>query len=378
MPKRKAPKGDLEDEHEIELTIDETALQACERCGFRVQQWPSLLPVVGLRGDCLAIHATYPEENFYLTWRAAEKLLAATERPALLGYVAELLEFYLDGHEDSMVERRRCGAEFWVQRRGVGHGIDFLWDKDEALRDACDVLIHPAVSTVTYLTAGGAPTVLLEVRASACDGELASGAELVVGHRRKPVEPNGAARLTTTVVSYPRTGKLLAFSGALLHGVPSALAEVSTGSERLTLLVNVWVHHKPLGLGPLPQSFQKSLTAMTRERVLSSSADHVSKVAAAAAASPLRRLVAPALQELSLDVCGNDHVLRILLPAARRVDSSDKGVAISPPRHCLIPEAVPYIGCSRESELSEKQSFPNREFIFRVQSPTYEPFFEQY
>lgn len=61
-----------------------------------------------------------------------------------------------------------CGAEWWVQRREEGHhenlGMPFHWDKDEHMLDQKGEVICPAVSTVTYLTAHGAPTVVLEVR----------------------------------------------------------------------------------------------------------------------------------------------------------------------------------------------------------------------
>lgn len=338
----KRPRPEEQEGEEQELEIDETAQDACDLCDFRVRQWPHPLPVLNLYDDCIALHAAHPEENFYLSWRAAQRLLAAATRPALLGYVAELCEFWLDSIEPTAtasgyrLDRARCGAEFWVQRRAAGEDITFHWDKDEALREACDILIHPAVSTITYLTDGGAPTVLLEVRATAEEGQISSGAELVVGRRRKSIEPGGAPITAAAVVSYPRAGKLLAFSGGLLHGVPSSLAEGGgdSSAERLTLLVNVWVHHRPLGLCPLPRSFRSRLAAVSRGRVLS----------AAAAAGVEQRLatvtvgaherqppsvplpeVATVLRELKLSVCG-DGLLTVCLPDARRlVDSRSDG-----------------------------------------------------
>lgn len=59
------------------------------------------------------------------------------------------------------------GAEWWVQRRREGHhedlGMPFHWDKDEHMLDQEGVVICPVVSTVTYLTDDGAPTVVVEV-----------------------------------------------------------------------------------------------------------------------------------------------------------------------------------------------------------------------
>lgn len=61
----------------------------------------------------------------------------------------------------------RSGAEWWIQIRKEGHhsdlGMPFHWDKDERLLEVSGEVVHPTVSTVTYLTDYGAPTVVLEV-----------------------------------------------------------------------------------------------------------------------------------------------------------------------------------------------------------------------
>lgn len=60
------------------------------------------------------------------------------------------------------------GAEWWVQQREQGRhanlGMPFHWDKDEKMLEQEGLVLCPAVSTVTYLTGYGAPTVVLEVR----------------------------------------------------------------------------------------------------------------------------------------------------------------------------------------------------------------------
>jgi len=87
------------------------------------------------------------------------------------------------------------GAEWWVQLRpsppGTGRysmlasdddndkddmaksGISFHWDKDEDLRIMCggSMYIHPHISTVTYLTDLGAPTMVLTKRVDPFTGE---------------------------------------------------------------------------------------------------------------------------------------------------------------------------------------------------------------
>jgi len=97
----------------------------------------------------------------------------------------------------------------------------------------------------------------------------------------------------------------------LLHGVPAKLAEpvAETGaSHRLTLLINVWVHHVPLSLKPLPRTFV--LSAFVSARMLCRGAydgwrrHNRCKAWTARAAS---------MSELRLDVCGERQVLRAML-----------------------------------------------------------------
>lgn len=49
--------------------------------------------------------------------------------------------------------------------RAADHGeesIDLHWDKDEDLVDAQGINVHPQISTVTYLSDWGGPTLVLE------------------------------------------------------------------------------------------------------------------------------------------------------------------------------------------------------------------------
>ena len=59
------------------------------------------------------------------------------------------------------------GVEWWVQIRKEDYhadlGMPFHWDKDERLLELKGALVCPAVSTVTYLTDFGAPTVVFKV-----------------------------------------------------------------------------------------------------------------------------------------------------------------------------------------------------------------------
>ena len=56
-------------------------------------------------------------------------------------------------------------------------------------------------------------------------------------------------------VSYPVVGKHIAFNGRLLHGCPNCAAPPPAAGQpagpRISLLVNVWLNHVPVGLAEL-------------------------------------------------------------------------------------------------------------------------------
>ncbi|CAL1154128.1 unnamed protein product [Cladocopium goreaui] len=105
----------------------------------------------------------------------------------------EVFEFHAKGFA---FDPKRSGAEWWVQIRVAveRHGVN----------------VHPHLSTVTYLTECGAPTLILQCRNSLRPSETAQ----VYGS------------LAGGTLSWPKLWKHLAFDGQLLHGtVPKALAK---------------------------------------------------------------------------------------------------------------------------------------------------------
>ena len=58
-------------------------------------------------------------------------------------------------------ERTIVGGEWWTQVRNGDETIDFHYDKDEAMASLEGIMKLPLVSTVTYLTNIGAPTLIL-------------------------------------------------------------------------------------------------------------------------------------------------------------------------------------------------------------------------
>jgi hypothetical protein len=180
------------------------------------------------------------------------------------------------------------GSEWWVQIRpsppagrysmladeskdGIDDmtksGISFHWDKDEDLRLLCDgsMYIHPHLSTVTYLTDLGAPTMVLSKRVDPMTGENIIDESDISG-----------------LIAWPSTGKHLSFDGRHLHAAPSDLMERGVFDEqckfaaegmndkqkkladrrhrRVTFLVNIWLNYKPFNVNLFPDTMLNSLS----------------------------------------------------------------------------------------------------------------------
>lgn len=142
-------------------------------------------------------------------------------------------------------DSRRSGVEWWIQvRRGGSEGaratrsqvegasIGLHWDKDEDLVDLQGLNIHPHISTVTYLTGHGAPTLVCEQRCPVSYAEV----------------PDAFGDIPQAWLSYPLPGKHISFDGGLLHGAPNVLAPLQPHGVRITFLANVWLNYHPSGI----------------------------------------------------------------------------------------------------------------------------------
>ena len=157
---------------------------------LRTQCWSNALSVEDdatlreLRADCVAISFPATADTF---WLSAEDF----DRPSTLieQLAADIFRFHTAG---ATFDPKRSGAEYWAQVRrgprarveeeGEGRGaraggaatqspasraprsgapIAMHWDKDELFFAESTLYIHPQLSTVTYLTPHGSPTVIL-------------------------------------------------------------------------------------------------------------------------------------------------------------------------------------------------------------------------
>mmetsp|Transcript_9831 Transcript_9831/g.16344 ORF Transcript_9831/g.16344 Transcript_9831/m.16344 type:complete len:355 (-) Transcript_9831:608-1672(-) len=120
-----------------------------------------------------------------------------------------------------------AGAEWWVQSISRRESIGFHYDKDEGMATTKMTMSFPEVSTITYLTSHGAPTLVLNQTTPD-------------GNGNDPELPR-RAWLTS-----PVPNKHVLFRGNLQHGVHGLLspddeqAPAASASRRLTLLINWW------------------------------------------------------------------------------------------------------------------------------------------
>ena len=113
------------------------------------------------------------------------------------------------------------GAEWWVQVRSGTENIGFHYDKDEAMASLQSIMKHPLVSTVTYLSDIGSPTLIFN--------------QTTDGNNETPDIPD------LGFLSFPKFNRHITFSGDLQHGVlGSASKSGRIASGRVTLLINWW------------------------------------------------------------------------------------------------------------------------------------------
>jgi hypothetical protein len=180
-------------------------------------------------------------------------------------------------------DRESSGCEWWVQVRSqetnnaaasaeddetVGESIPFHWDKDETLGAAYSAYVHPHLSTVTYLSEYGAPTVVLNARMTV-DGGL-----------------DLSNRICQAQLSYPQVGKHFVFDGRYLHAAPQheLLAPRLTPKGncpaiRVTFLANIWLNHQPISIAQLPSSLLKQMSKISTKDLLSHQHQVVGEVA---------------------------------------------------------------------------------------------------
>jgi hypothetical protein len=249
--------------------------------------WPDVATLDNLRIDCETVFSarTRQDGQPYSAGITYFSPCQMKPRCALEELVLDIFCKHTEHLPDDIFVPEQSGAEWWTlvleeekednsnnntssNEDDDAEGSDEVgmhFDADYGLEDqAPNLLLHPRLATVTYLSDCGTPTVIL--------------------HQRSP-PPDDVDKKTlqgdvcTAWISHPRVGKHIAFDGRLLHGAPATFFPGRTNmkscpkyldvnqpgeppskklkimdaqiEKRYTLLVNVWLNHCPLDAEPL-------------------------------------------------------------------------------------------------------------------------------
>ena len=152
----------------------------------------------GLLKDALLVHAESPGRSY---WLPRQRYFSCEELTALENYVLSVLFFHERHTLPTRQDSQSAGAEFWVQVGGITEGMPFHYDKDEVEATETETRFedesateaqcghkrkqsgaatadrpyrHPQLATVTYLSTGGAPTVVFNEGATEVSSKLRS------------------------------------------------------------------------------------------------------------------------------------------------------------------------------------------------------------
>ena len=214
-----------------------------------------------LRQDCETVFTARdkPEGQAYSAGQTF--FLPANKKPrcALEAIVLSIFQKHVEHVDKGMYSMEHSGVEWWTlvldgEEENPVEGekddedeedeVGLHFDADYELEDqATNLLLHPRLGTVTYLSDYGAPTLILD-------------------QKSPPMEDTKKTKLEEGIkrawLSHPKVGKHTTFDGRLLHGAPALFfpskKRVKGGGEpaskrqridtrRYTLLANIWLNH---------------------------------------------------------------------------------------------------------------------------------------
>jgi hypothetical protein len=217
-----------------------------------------------LRADCETVFSARdkPDGQAYSTGQTF--FLPATMKPrcALEAFVLTIFERHVEHLDKDMFKMSQSGAEWWTlvldddedktdEPRSKNDGeeeedeedeVALHFDADYELEEqATNLLLHPRLATVTYLSDFGAPTLIIDKKSPPPNDIKKSKLE---------------EKISRAWLSHPKIGKHTAFDGRLLHGAPALFFPSQKRTEeepqakrqkisrkRITLLVNIWLNH---------------------------------------------------------------------------------------------------------------------------------------
>lgn len=242
-----------------------------------------------LQDDCISL-VEQSKDTFWID--STVKCKCVLEEFAIQIYnlhIADINRKIKESGFDYEINETNSGAEWWVQVKDISSStfdnqktaIDLHYDKDEEVAELFNIGKFPLLSTVTYLT--DLPYI---VRG---DSDVVYPSPTLILPHKCMDEID--APINECYVSYPVKGKHVSFDGRLLHGAPSSDALKKSSSNvlshdlalqdmddnisnsvpassniRITLLVNLWVNHKPFNLTSLPTEIALKLPSASLYR----------------------------------------------------------------------------------------------------------------
>ena len=201
----------------------------------------------------------YNNRGYYSYYFDITKNARNVVEDAIVNHLLPMAERTLE-EEHSAPVPKIVGAEWWVHTRphsaNLGHPLHF--DTDEWLLNNKHEISHPIVSSVLYLTGGGA----------------GAGSTIVFDQT-----PNAKENATQVWLSEPKNNHFMNFPGNLLHGVLPCVGGSDSNSDidknRLTLMVGFWTRDVRKGMknrklygpcGPLPPATEDHSWVLEAQR----------------------------------------------------------------------------------------------------------------
>jgi hypothetical protein len=219
-----------------------------------------------LREDCETVFTARDKPDGKAYSEGQTFFLPAHMKPrcALEVLVKEIFEKHTSHLEEGTFYSKTSGAEWWTlvmdedetasspekkeedEEEGEEDEVGLHFDADYELEEQNpNLLLHPRVATVTYISDYGAPTFVISQKSPPMDD------------LKKTTLEKG---IDKAWLSHPKIGKHIAFDGRLLHGAPAmyfpSRNRPSEGEpqakrqkiekvdkKRYTLLVNIWLNH---------------------------------------------------------------------------------------------------------------------------------------
>eukprot|EP01033_Poteriospumella_lacustris_P010424 gene10424-7411_t len=272
--------------------------------GSKIDSKDALLDV--LRADCVRAFTAKGLSEGEDNYSTGATFFISAEKVPENGLESLALQIFRKHTEGKRFDARRSGAEWWTQVIDAEDDIGAHWDRDYDLEEEEGVHMYPSFGTVSYFTAVGAPTLVVDAVGTASADDDVQG-------------------------------------------------EFSRRNEkRITFLVNIWLDHVPSQGTPLPDDIAAALQCP----VLTPA--QLELLSPAEAALPVRRVDVGATERVKmLPFMHSEFLFDAAIPlpddlSALEAAAQDKAIV----ELRYTGEMKPLIMLNEEEEEEEKKPLP--------------------